>query len=81
MVKDQKSDLSEFCKRLMSNEYLDGLTEEDFVLSQRMLEELKGKIVEKCRYDSTRKELFIEFEGGKRLFVDHLEDKYNISIQ
>jgi hypothetical protein len=63
---------------------MDGFYEDldmaDRKLSQQGLELLKGKTVQKYRWDSKRKELCLEFEDGTRLFIDNILDEYDISI-
>jgi hypothetical protein len=61
-------------------DYLLDLSKEDLELSQRALELLKGKIIEKFRWDSSRHELFLEFNDGTRVFIDNIQNKDDISI-
>ena len=64
----------------MSNEYLSDITKEDLKLSQEALGLLQGKRILKFRYDSKQEELFIEFDDGTRLFINHIQSKNDISI-
>tara|TARA_B100000949_G_scaffold227218_1_gene233364 strand:+ start:141 stop:350 length:210 start_codon:yes stop_codon:yes gene_type:complete len=63
-----------------TSEYLEDLNPEDLKLSINGLSLLAGAILTSYRYDSTRKELYLGFDNGRRLFVDNVSDPYDISI-
>ena len=58
-----------------------GIGGEDKKFSLRMFDLLKGrKVVATRLLSNSKKELFIEFEGGRRLFVDNFNDFLDVSI-
>jgi len=57
------------------------ITHEEFESSQKLFELLAGKKVSETRIlFKKRKELFIQFEDGTRLFVDNFNDDHDISV-
>ena len=51
------------------------LNDEDRKLSQRATELLEGDKVVRLRWTTSKRELYIEFESEKKLFVDNIKDK------
>lgn len=63
-----------------SLDFLEGLNEADTEFSQECTEQLAGSKVDRCRYDSDRRELLIEFVCGRRLFIDNIHEPDDITI-
>lgn len=66
--------------RKKTESYLEDLTEADLELSKNALALLQGKKIVRFRFNSIKKEVYIELEEGTRLFIDNIQDKYDISI-
>lgn len=62
------------------DEFLEGCSSRERELSLRMTELLRGKVVRVARISSSERELFIEFEDGRRLYANVRRDKLDLSI-
>jgi hypothetical protein len=60
--------------------YLEDLSNKDLACSRAGLESLYNKKITRFRYDSKRKEIYIEVEDGTRLFIDNVKNDFDISI-
>lgn len=62
------------------NALLKGLSNEDHKISWEILNLLKLNKIIAAKFDGSRKEFYLEFDNGTRLFIDNVQKAENISI-